>query len=196
MLWREETRSARDKGERKLQGRGDSAYRLHRHGYFRHRRRLKIEDTICVFHHQAVRSPVGVQNALVAFNRHGAMDGIGIVFSQRQGRSNNGWYSIIPSDGKILIHRREGSGVMDRFGGRIGEGIQVVVVRRWGWRTWRQGNWAKVLGSHAIEKLEENSLSGVTSLDSHALDWLAQRLETSCTEWVSGDLCPFTSVMI
>lgn len=76
---------------------------------------------------------------------------------------------------------------MDRFGGRISEGIQVIVVRRWGWSARRQRNWAMVVGSHVIEKLKENSLSGVTFLESHALDWLAQRLEMSCTEWASGD---------
>lgn len=63
-------------GQRRAEaaGRGDSAYRLHRHWHLRHRCRLKIEDTICILHHQAVGSPVVVQSALVAFNRHGAVD--------------------------------------------------------------------------------------------------------------------------
>ena len=52
-----------------------------------------------------------------------------------------------------------------------------------------------VLGSHVVEKLEENSLSRVTFLELQVLDWLAQRLETSCTEWVSGDLCPFNDLV-
>ena len=98
---------------------------------------------------------------------------------------------MISIEDEILVHGREGSGVLDRLGGRVGEAIQDVVVRRWGWSAWRQGDWAMALGSHAIQKFEEKNRFRMRTLQSHALDWLAQRLETSCTEWVSGDLCPF-----
>lgn len=66
---------------------------------------------------------------------------------------------MIPIDGEILIHGREGSGIVERLGGRVGEGIQVVVVWWWGWSTWGQGDWTMVLGSHVIEKLEQNNQS-------------------------------------